>query len=127
VHPVRQQWIVDLAHAHPGALLHALDRGLGSQAAVDRLVDATAPALVIGEHLVGLEHGFMFAIHAEFGLVCHLLDLFAHLVEGEVDALAFRLDILGHDMLDIDARLVEYRHARCQPLDQGEPFQRIGL
>jgi glucose/arabinose dehydrogenase len=29
VHPVGQQRIVDLAHAHTGALLHALDRGLG--------------------------------------------------------------------------------------------------
>jgi hypothetical protein len=50
VHPVGQQRVVDLAHAHTGALLHALDRGLCGQAGIDRLVDAAAPAFVIGEH-----------------------------------------------------------------------------
>ena len=61
VHPVAQQRIVDLAHPHPGALLDALDRGFGGQAAVDRFVDPPRPAFVIGEHLVGLEDFVMFA------------------------------------------------------------------
>ena len=39
MHPVGEQRIVDLAHPLAGALLDALDRGLGGQAAVDRLVD----------------------------------------------------------------------------------------
>ena len=56
VHAVGEQRIVDLAHAQAGALLDALDRRFGGQAAVDRLVDPAAPALVIGEHLVGREH-----------------------------------------------------------------------
>src|SRR5690606_30886888 len=80
VHAVAQQGVIDLAHAHARALLYALDRSLGGEAAVDRLVDAPRPALVIGEHLVGLEHLLMFAADAEFRLACHAVDLLAHLV-----------------------------------------------
>ncbi len=128
VHPVRQQRVVDLAHAHAGALLDALDRRFGGQAGIDRLVDPAAPAFVIGEHLVGLEH---------------LLDarrrrrirpgwpsgrcLLAHLVEGEIDPLALGLGILGDHMLDLDPRLVEHRDARAEALDQREAFERVGL
>ena len=118
VHPVGQQRIVDLPHPHPGALLHALDRCLGGQAAADRVVDPPAPALVISEHLVSREDLLVLAADAELGLTGHPLDLLAHLVEGEVDSRTLGLDILGHGMLDGDARLVEHRHARCQPLDQ---------
>jgi hypothetical protein len=60
VHPVRSR-DRQSAHPHPGALLHALDRGFGGQAAVDRLVDAARPAFVIGEHLVGREDLVMLA------------------------------------------------------------------
>ena len=121
VHPVGQQRIVDLPHPHPGALLDALDRRLSSQAAVDRLVDATAPALVIGEHLVGLEHLFMLAADAEFGLRGDPLDLRAHLVERGIDAVALGLGILGDGMLDMDARLVEHGVPARHALDELQP------
>ena len=54
-----------------GALLDALDRRLGGQAAVDRLVDPPRPAFVIGEHVVGLEDLLMLAGGAELGLAGH--------------------------------------------------------
>ncbi len=54
----------------------------------------------------------MLAAGAEFGLAGHLVDLLAHLVEGEIDPLALRLGILGHRVLDGDAGLVEHRDAR---------------
>ncbi len=123
VHAVGQQRIVDLAHAHPGALLHALDGRFRGQAGIDRLVDPPAPAFVIGEHLVGLENLLMLAADAELGLAGHVVDLLAHLVEGEIDPLALGLGILGHGLLDGDARLVEHRLAEREALDQLQPVQ----
>ena len=65
VHPLLEQRIVDVLHARARMLLHTLDRRLSGQAAVDRLVDASRPALVIGEHLIGLEDFGMLASRAE--------------------------------------------------------------
>ena len=48
--------IVLAQHARARAVLHALDRGLGGQAALDRLAQPPLPALVVGEHAVGFEH-----------------------------------------------------------------------
>ncbi len=126
VHPVGQQRIVDLAHPHPCALLDAFDRRLGGQTGIDRLVDTTTPALVIGEHLVGLEHIVMFAPLAEFGLLAHRVDLVAHLVEGAIDPLALGLGVLGHHLVDLDPWLVEHRNPFGQPLDQPQPVDKLG-
>ena len=125
VHAIGQQRIVDLAHAHPRTLLHPFDRRLGRQPAVDRLVDAPAPTLVIGEHLVGFEHLDMFAALAEFGLARQRIDLVAHLVEGAVHTLAFRLDIFRHDLVDLDPRLVKHRLPRREPFDQRQSFEDV--
>ncbi len=121
VHPIGEQRIADLAHPHPRALLDALDRRLGGEPRIDRLVDPTAPALVIGEHLVGLEHLVVLAALAELGLAGHPVDLLAHLVERGIDAVALGLGVLGDGMLDDDPRLVEHRLPRRHPLDQLEP------
>ncbi len=111
--------------------LDPLDRRLGGEAAVDRLVDPARPALVIGEHLVGLEHLLMLAHRAELGVARHIVDLLAHLAEGGIDAVALGLDVLGDGMLDDDARLVKdgdaARHAgrRSSGLSsRAEPWSR---
>ena len=132
MHPIGKQRVGDLAHSHPGALLHALDGGFGGEAGINRLVNPARPALVVGEHLVGLEHLLVFPAGAELGLAGHRVDLLAHLVEGEVDARAFGLGILGHGVLDGDARLVEHRLAdgealnQLQPLEHHLPLVRLG-
>ena len=123
-----EQRIVDFLHSRAGALLNTLDRRLGGEAAVDRLVDPPRPALVIGEHPVGLEDLLMLAGRAELRVARHIVDLLAHLAEGRIDPVALGLDVLGDRMLDHDARLVEHGlalgHAGDQ-LEPGEP-QRTG-
>ena len=123
VHPVGQQRIVDLPHPHPGALLDALNRGFRRQAGINRLDDPAAPPFVVSDHLVGLEHFLMLTPQAEFGLTGHPVNLFAHLVKGEVDALQFGIAVLGHDVFDGDPRLVIDRRAHGQALDQGQAGQ----
>ena len=123
VHPVCQQRIVDLAHPHPRVLLHAFDGCFSSQAAVDRLVYAPRPAFVIGEHLVGFEHLFVFAADAEFSLTGQIVDLFAHPVKRAVNPLTFGLGILGHDLSDFDTRLVIDGKPGPQPFHQSQAGQ----
>src|SRR5256885_12716007 len=59
---------------------------------LDRLVDPPRPALVIGEHAVGLEDLLVLAGRAELGLARHIVDLLAHFAEGGIDPRALGLD-----------------------------------
>jgi hypothetical protein len=122
VHPLLEQGIVDLAHPSARSLLHALDRGFGGKTGIDRLVDPSRPALVIGEHPVGLEDLPVLA-GSELGLPGHVVDLFAHLAEGPVDTVALRLDVIGNRMLDDHSRFVEYGPALGHPGNELEPAQ----
>src|SRR3546814_989075 len=70
----------------------------------------------------------MLAADAEVGRTRHAVDLFAHLVEGRVDAVALRFGIVGDRMFDRDARLVEHRDAGAHAVDQFlsiEPLRRL--
>ena len=122
---ILEQGIVDLAHPRLHALADPFDRRFGGQAGIDRLVDPPRPALVVGEHLVGLEHLVMLAGSAEFGTAGHRIDLLAHLAEGGVDAVALGLGVLGDGVLDEDARLVvdgdapRHAHDEAQALEAG--------
>jgi len=78
---------------------------------------------VVSEHAVGLDDLLVFAADAEFGLAGEMVDLLAHAVEGEVEALALGLDILGHGVFDGDAGLVVDGVADGEALDQGQAFQ----
>ncbi len=125
VHPVSQQRIVNLAHAHAGALLDTFDRSFSGKPAVDRFIDPAAPAFVIGEHLVGRDDLFMLAANAEFSLIGHIVDLLAHLVERAINPLALGFDIVCHNLIDGDARLVIDRLAKRKPFDQREASNRL--
>ena len=127
MHPVGQQRIVDGAHTRPGALLHPLDGRLRGQAAVDRLVDPAGPALVIGEHLVGLEHLLVLSTGAELDLSGHLFDLFAHPPESAVDPLPLGFRVLRDELVDSDVRLVEHDLPARQPLDEHQARQDIRI
>ena len=61
---------------------------------------------------------FMLTACTEFGKVCHLVDLLSHLVESRINPVSFGLDILGDNMFNLDAWLMEYSMATCLALDQ---------
>ena len=65
----------------------------------------------------------MLARSSELGLLGHIVDLLAHLSERGVNALAFRLDVLGDRVLDDHARLVEDRFALGHSGDELEAGQ----
>src|SRR3546814_20069144 len=65
----------------------------------------------------------MFASGAEIGLGHHPVDLLAPLGERRIDAVPFRLDVLGHRMLDDDAGLAENRDAARHAFNQLLPDQ----
>ena len=69
----------------------------------------------------------MLAALAEFRFLAERVDLVAHLVEGAVDALALGFDILGHDLVDLDPRLVEHRVACREALHQCQSLEHIIL
>src|SRR3546814_19300925 len=94
-----QQGVGGWSHANTGTVLHAVNGSFGSQSAIDCLINAASPAFVIGEHLVGFEHLFMFATNAEFRLSSHPFNLLAHFGKGGINALAFHLDIFGNRVL----------------------------
>ena len=123
--PLAQIGVGDRPHARAGPLLDALDRRFGGQARIDRLVDPPRPALVVGKHLVRLEHLGRIAA-GELGLAHHAVDLLAHPDEGTIDARAFGLGVVGDRVFDDDARLVEHRGAARQPVDQLEAGQADG-
>ena len=56
VQPLAQIGIGGAQHARAGVGLHALDAGLGGQAGHHRFAHLVQPALVVGEHAVGVEH-----------------------------------------------------------------------
>jgi len=66
----------------------------------------------------------MLAAEAEFRLPRHLVDLFAHLVEGGNTRCPLGLGVLAMTCSISDARLVSGGAAR-QPLDQGQPDEAL--
>ena len=107
MHSVGEQRIVDLAHPHPCALLHALNCRFRGQATVDRLIDPPAPTLVICEHLVGRDDLLMFTASSKIDLARHPVDLRAHFIEGGVNALPLCLGIFSDGMFDAHIRLMK--------------------
>ena len=110
---------IGLAH-HPGAGigLHTLDRGLGSEARQHDLAHATQPALVMGEHAKGLEHVTMLAGMGDIAALDQLVDRGAHLADRSLEPRHLGSRILGDEIGDGDARLVQHRMAEADAVGQ---------
>ena len=105
-------------HARAGVVLHPLDGGLGRHAALDRLLHAAQPAAIVREHAVGLEHVAMLAGGGQLALLEHLVDGGLQLLDGGLEPAVLLLGVLGLELGDDDARLVQHDVAQRQALRQ---------
>src|SRR5690606_3026062 len=103
----------------------AFNRRLGSQTTVYGFVDAAAPPLVIGEHLIGLQNLFMLSAAAKFGLIGHVVNLGTHLVKGGIDPVTLGLGIFGNGLFNLDSWLVETGKSAGFALDQLQSAQPV--
>ena len=103
-------------HARAGVVLHPLDGGLGRHAAPDRLVHAAQPAAVVGEHAVGLEHLAVLAGGGQLALLQHLVDGGLQLRDGGLQAAVLLVGVLGLELGDDHARLVQHDMPQRQAL-----------
>ena len=95
-------------HAGAGVVLDALDGGLGRHAAPDRLLHAPQPAAIVREHAVGFQHLAMLAGGAQLALLQHLVDGGLQLVDRGFQPGGLRHGILGLELGDDHARLVQH-------------------
>jgi hypothetical protein len=97
---------------HPGARvrLDLLDRHLGRQSGFDRLVQPAPPALVIGEHAVGLEDLAMLAAGAQAVALDQPVDIAAQRLHGLGQTRALDLGIVGDRVEHHQPRLVQMHH-----------------
>ncbi len=73
-HPLAQIGVGHVHHARAHVALHLLDRRFGGQAVAHRLLQPAHPALVVGEHAVGLEHRAVFALESDVAARQHVVD-----------------------------------------------------
>ena len=99
--------IVLTQHARARAVLHALHGRLGRQAGLDRLAQPPHPALVVGEHAIGLEHVAMLAGTRQVLVIEHFIERGAQGCDRRLQPDQLLGRILGHEMRDDDARLVQ--------------------
>ena len=125
MHAFGEQGIVDLAHPHPGALLHPFNRRLCRQATINRFVYPPPPTFIIGEHFIHFEDFTVFAFDAKFGLRRHPLNLFTHFIERSIDAVALCLSVFGHGMFNGDTGLVKDRVAARHTVNKLQSAERV--
>ena len=118
VQPVAQIGIGDAQHARPGVGLDALDRGLGGEAGAHRLLQAMQPAAVVGEHAVGFEHLAVLAAVRQLAALEQDVEVRAHGLDRGAQALQFLRQVVGDEIGDHHARLVQHHVPERDPLGQ---------
>jgi hypothetical protein len=111
-HPLAQIGIGHVLHARAHVALHLFDRRFRGQAVADRLIQAAHPALVVGEHAVGFEHGAVLAFERHFAARQHVVDRQPQRSERLFEPLRFLVAILVEQVGDDDARLVQHDMAK---------------
>ena len=118
VQPLAQIRIGLPQHARAGVRLHALGRGFRGQAAHHRLAHLAHPAAVIGEHAIGFEHVAMLAAIAHVAVVDQHVEVGAHGVDRGIEPFQFALHVVGDEVGNDDARLMQHDMAERDALRQ---------
>ncbi len=79
--------------------------------------------MVVGEHAEGFEHLAMLAGAGEIAAVEHGIDHPGQLLDGLAEPPPLELDILGNELGDDDARLVQHRMPERHALRQGDALE----
>ena len=113
---------IGLAH-HPRARigLHALDAGFRRQAGIDGLADAPLPTLVIRQHAHGLEHVAMLAVMAHVAALDEIVDRAADIRDGHLEPRELCLRVVGDEVPDDDARIMQDDMAETHALGEARP------
>ena len=118
VQPLAQIRVGGAQHARAGVGLHALDAGFGGEAGHHGLADLMQPALVVGEHAIGFEHVAVLAALGEVAVLDQPIEVGAQGGDGGVDAPGFALHVVGDDIGDDHARLVQHHMAKRDAVRQ---------
>ena len=76
----------------------------------------------MGEHAEGLQNLPVLPVMGHVAALDQLVDGKPHLGDGRVEALEVRFDVLGDEVLDDDARLVEHPWPKPTPSARATPF-----
>ena len=110
---------------HAGAVvgLHALDGRFRGEAGLHRLVHLVGPAAIVREHAIGFQHLAVLARVRYVAALQHHVEIGAQRVERGVDALQFLLRIVGDQLSDDDARLVQHHVTEPDAVGNREAFE----
>ena len=123
VQPLAQKRIGLSQHARAGVGLHALDRGFRGQAGHHRFFELVHPAAVVGEHAIGFEHVAMLAAVDHVAVFEHFVEVGAQRLDRRPQMLQFLRDVVGDEIGDDDARLVQHDMAERDAFAQRRSFE----
>ena len=123
VQPVAQERVGLPLHLRARIVLHALDRRLGGEAVADRLLQTPRPAAILGEHLVGFENLAVLAGSRLGAAREKIVDRKLQARHRRVEAAKLVLDVLGDELRDDDARLVQHDVAERDAFGEGRSLQ----
>src|SRR5262249_35805600 len=95
-------------HAGAGVGLHALDRGLSSEAGQDRFLEPMHPAAVMGEHTIGFEHFAMLAALRYVSVLQHRIKVGPQSCDCVFQPYALLWHVVGNKVGDDDAWLMQH-------------------
>ncbi len=118
VQAVAQIMIGGTQHARARIRLHAFDAGLRGEAGHDGLANSMQPTLIVREHAVGFEHVTMLATIGDVAMLDQPVEIFAQGSDRGVEPLEFVLHVVGDDVGDDHAWLVQHDVTECDAVGQ---------
>ena len=107
-------------HARAGVVAHPLHGGFGCQAGEQGLIEPPPPAAVVRKHAEGFQHLAMLAGALQIAAPEHAVDHASQVLDGLREPPLLELDILGNQLGDDDARLVQHDMAERHAFGDGK-------